>query len=148
MPGRSSLRPYLARTGIEVIICTAAVHGCAELRRLSSVAQAVVKQPRVQAEQWAPTATACTCRRSRQTPLMYWGHQAEVETCEHGSGICGPPSDLLRYAEDERTDPQQRPQHVLVPALLAALNSTLQAGVVPEGLQLSLVTPCISECLS
>ncbi len=57
MPGRSSLRPYLARTGIEVIICTAAVHGCAELRRLSSVAQAVVKQPRVQAEQWAPTAT-------------------------------------------------------------------------------------------
>jgi len=95
VPGRSSLRPYLARTGIEVIICTAAVHGCAELRRLSSVAQAVVKQPRVQAEQWAPTATACTCRRSRQTPLMYWGHQAEVETCEHGSGICGPPSDLL-----------------------------------------------------
>jgi len=34
----------------------ARLHGYAELHRLPLVAQAVVEQPRVQAEQWAPTA--------------------------------------------------------------------------------------------
>ena len=52
-------------------------------------------------------------------------------------GVTGLPSELLRYAEGERTDPEQRRQN----ALTAVLNSALETRAMPAGLNLRLVTP-------
>ncbi len=91
-----------------------------------------------------PAATLCACAAPLNALFTKPEVRGALANFKNGRapGISGLLSELLRYAERERTDPQQRPQIVLMLALTAVLNSALQTRAVPAGLNLTLVTPC------
>ena len=56
-------------------------------------------------------------------------------------GHLGFPAELFRYAQPQQQPGQPQPQHVLAPALTAALNSMFSTGRVPAAANIGLITP-------